>query len=584
MCFCCHRSAILDGLTAGLPSATVSRRGFLAGAALATAAGSGVPSSVRAAPATADIVFRNGIVRTMAAGRGIAEAVAIGAGRILAVGSSAEMSALAGDAARIIDLEGRTVLPGLIDPHHHTVLAALVTRLLLDVGFSRCRTRTDAIAALGVAAAMTPPGEWITAGFYDNVLQGGHLSGADLDAVSAGHPLFVMYVNGHVGAANALAFARAGIPADVGSIGGIGRFGRGRDGRLDGLVYEQPALLKFMGVAIPPPTEQLMAEAVTAHARRAAAAGNTTLHEPGTVKPEWFEHLAALSNDLAVRISASFSTDSVEASQPFATLGPPATAKRIPNSRFSLYGMKFWADGSNQAESAAQTKPYLGTQETGRVNYAGEDMTRLCRAAKDAGWSILVHCQGDAAVDEAIEEVYGARPTTGINRIEHATMARQDQLERMKRLRIEPSFMPDFVHLYGAAYRDRIFGAPRAEFMVPAGAAARLGLEFTLHSDAPATGLPINPLRLVQAAVARRCTADGSVVGKNVAVSVDASVRALTATAARQIRLADQLGTLEPGKEADLTILESDPYTTDPEKIMAIRVSETWIAGEKKFG
>jgi predicted amidohydrolase YtcJ len=163
-------------------------------------------------------------------------------------------------------------------------------------------------------------------------------------------------------------------------------------------------------------------------------------------------------------------------------------------------------------------------------------------------------------------------------------MARQDQLERMKKLGVEPSFTPDFVHLYGAAYRDQIFGPARAEFMVPTAAAARAGLAFTLHSDAPAAGLPINPLRHVQTAVTRLCLIDGSRIGPDLAVSVEAALEAITASAARQIGLADALGTLQPGKEADLTILESDPCTADPEKIASIRVSETWVAGERKFG
>ena len=211
----------------------------------------------------------------------------------------------------------------------------------------------------------------------------------------------------------------------------------------------------------------------------------------------------------------------------------------------------------------------------------------MCRAAKEAGWSILVHCQGDAAIDgvlDAIEAAYGPHPATGLNRIEHATMARQDQLERMQRLGVEPSFIPDFLHLYGAAYRDQIFGPARAEFMVPVAAAARAGVAFTLHSDAPAAGLPINPLRHVQTAVTRRCLTDGSRIGPGLAVSVQAALEAITVAAARQIGLADALGTLEPGKEADLTILARDPCTVDPDTIAAIGVSETWVAGEKKFG
>ena len=163
-------------------------------------------------------------------------------------------------------------------------------------------------------------------------------------------------------------------------------------------------------------------------------------------------------------------------------------------------------------------------------------------------------------------------------------MARQDQIDRMKTLGVEPSFIPDFVHLYGAAYRDQIFGDPRAAFMSPFGAAAAAGIGFSLHSDAPAAGLPVSPLRHIQTAVTRRCVIDGSLIGAELALTVDEAIRAITVNAARHIGLGDTLGTLEVGREADLTILDSDPYGADPEKISAIGVSQTWVAGEKKFG
>ena len=108
---------------------------------------------------------------------------------------------------------------------------------------------------------------------------------------------------------NALAFELAKITEDVGELPGGGHFGRGPDGKLNGLIYEEPALLRFLDVAVPAVTPALMAEALSSYARQAAAGGNTTLHEPGTVKPEWVEPLAKLSTTLAVRLSASFSTD-----------------------------------------------------------------------------------------------------------------------------------------------------------------------------------------------------------------------------------------------------------------------------------
>lgn len=162
------------------------------------------------------------------------------------------MSSLAHSATRIVDLRGRVPSPGF-NPHHHTVLCALVVELTANIGFEVYRTRAEALDALKALAVKTPPGQWIAASFYDNLLQGGDLSMTDLDAVSTRHPIFVIYVNGHEGAANGLAFQLAHIPEDVGELPGGGHFGRGPDGKLNGLIYEPPALLQFMAVALPPP-------------------------------------------------------------------------------------------------------------------------------------------------------------------------------------------------------------------------------------------------------------------------------------------------------------------------------------------
>ena len=495
------------------------------------------------------------------------------------------MSSLAHGATRIVDLQGRVLFPGFIDPHHHTILSALVVELTTNIGFEGYRTSAEALDALKALAAKTPPGQWITASFYDNLLQGGDLSMADLDAVSTQHPIFVIYVNGHEGAANGLAFQLAKIPEDVGELHGGGHFGRGPDGKLNGLIYEPPALLRFMAVALPPATPELMAKSLASYTKGAAAAGNTTLHEPGSIKPEWVPMLAKLSNTLAVRMSGSLNTDSVEASKVFASLGPGDKARKIPDSRFSLYGMKFWADGSNQAESAAQTKPYLRTTERGKANYTAPQTADLCRAAKEAGWPILIHCQGDAAIDDAldaIETAYGAHSATGLNVLQHATLARQDHLERTKRLGAEITFLPDLLYLYGSAYRDEILGPERTEFMVPMAACLKAGVAFSLHTDAPVS--PAGPLRLVQIAVTRRCIVDNSVIGADQVIEIGEALKAITIRAARQIGLEDSIGSLEPGKEADLTILESDPYKVSPDAIADIKVSETWVAGEREFG
>jgi len=336
MCRWCNRSAIADRVTAGV---TTDRREFLAYmAAIAGMAGAGVPAL--AATGTADTIFHNGPAYPMSSPGAKAEAIAVASGKIVAVGSKAEVMATRGSATELVDLEGRTLLPGLIDPHNHVSLTALLAMLLIDVGFARYRTKADALAAMKAAVAKAKPGEWLAFGFYDNLLQGGDVSMAELDAVAPANPLFLLYVNGHVGAANTLAFQRAGVTKATGDLPGGGFFGHSADGALNGMIYNEPALLKFLDIAVPKPKPEDLAKAVTAYAREAAAAGLTTLHEPGTVKPEWVEMLAKLSSSLPIRYSASFSTDMVEESKVFAALGPSNTARILPGSRFSLYGMK----------------------------------------------------------------------------------------------------------------------------------------------------------------------------------------------------------------------------------------------------
>ncbi|MCX5494427.1 amidohydrolase [Kaistia dalseonensis] len=566
-----------------------SRRAFmaLAGAA-AGVAGLALPSGRALAETTgaADVIFQGGTIIPMsAAGPKRAEALAVRGGKIVAVGSQSDMAALQTATTKIVDLGGRTLLPGFIDPHQHTCFVALFSELLADVGYATYPTRADLIAGLKALDAKLPAGEWLMGYNFDNLLQGGDLSMAELDGVSKDRPIMIWYINMHDGAANAAAFKVAQIPQDIGALPGGGHFGRDADGKLNGLIYEESAMLKVVPFGLPKITPAIFAKAMTDYFKLSASLGNTTTHEPGTVQPEWIEGLVKLTASGTGRLSASIMYDDMKAGDAYRDLGRGATATLFPNSRFSLYGIKIVGDGSNQTKTGAQTIPYLGTDWKGNPNYTPAELKTMVAAIKEAGWPVQIHCNGDAVIDsalDAIEAAYGANPPTGINRIEHSTLARPDQLARMKKLGVEPSFLMNHVYLYGAAYRDQLFGPERAAFMDPAGACVKEELPFTLHTDAPCS--PLGPLRLIQTAVTRRCIVDNSIVGPDQAVTVEEAIRAVTASAAAQIGQADRIGTLETGKEADLVILEQDPFKVAPDEIMKIKVSETWVAGEKIFG
>jgi predicted amidohydrolase YtcJ len=568
-------------------AATHTRRSFMAlsaavGAAAATAPGARAATlPPPGAPNGADVIFRNGKI-IPAPGVAPVKELAIGGGKILGLGA---VDGLKNVNTKIVDLEGRVLMPGFIDAHNHTVLSALIFELLTDVGYTKFPTRGKLLTELRSLVANTPPGQWVVCSNFDNLLQGGDLSRQELDAISTQHPIFVWYTNGHDACVNSLALKVAEVPKDVGALPGGGHFGRDENGRLNGQVYEESAIMKVLLPALPKITPQLAAKAIGDYLRNISAVGVTTAHEPGTLRSEWITPFAKLSNRFACRTSASLMYEDMKGWDPYRSLAAGAKAAQIPNSLFSLYGVKIVGDGSNQTETGAQTKPYLDTDNKGAPNFDAAQMKEMVAAVKAAGLPVQVHCNGDYTIDialDAIEAAYGNSTAQGINRIEHSTMARPDQILRMKKLNVQPSFLMNHVRFYGAAYRDQIFGPERAAFTDPAGACVKADLPFTLHSDSPCS--PPGPLALVSTAVTRRCDIDGSIIGADQAISLDDALRAVTTHAANQIGLGDRIGSLEKGKEADLVILESDPYKTKPEKLGDIKVSETWVAGAKKYG
>ncbi len=579
------RNELHSGGIAGLlgKAGVPSRRAFMAySVATAAALTAGGSAPAFAADESAGFILRGGTIRPMP-GAPTASAIAIRNGKVLAVGDESAIMGLKTGDTKVVDLGGRTLLPGLIDPHNHTLLASLIFELLDDVGYAKYPTREKLVAHLKQEAADTPKGQWIVGSNFDNLLQGGDFTRTELDAISTDHPIFVWYTNGHDACVNSEALKIAAIPDDVGEMPGGGHFGRGPDGKLNGMVYEESAMLKFAVYFLGKITPAVATKAVTDFTRHIASVGNTLLHEPGTIRSEWIEPFAKLSNSLACRTSASVMFDDMKGLTPWRSQGL-AKGAPVDNSLFSLYRVKIVGDGSNQTETGAQTKPYLNSTSKGSPNFDAAQMKQMVADVKAFGLPVQIHCNGDLTVDialDAIEAAYAGSTDFGVNRIEHSTMARPDQILRMKALNVQPSFLMNHVRLYGAAYRDQIFGPERAAFMDPAGACVKAGLPVTLHTDGPCS--PPGPLALISTAVTRRCIIDNSVVGPDQALSLDDAIRAVTIDAALQIGQGDRLGSLEKGKEADFTILESDPYKVSPDAIADIKVSETWVAGEGKF-
>ena len=562
-----------------------TRRGFMTGAAALTTFGAAMSAHrpVFAADSGADVIFTGGTI-VPRAGSAPVGALAVGNGKVLAAGSASSVMGLKNKNTKVVNLDGRTLLPGFVDPHHHVIGASIILEVMVDIGFVRYPTRAQLLDGMRSVAARTPPGQWLGFSNFDNLLQGGDLDREFLDSVSTQHPIFVWYTNAHDGCINSKALEIGQVPDNVGVIPGGGHYGRDASGKLNGLIYEMPLILKYGRMAVPKLTPEIVTKAIRDYTRMVASFGNTFMHEPGTVMCEWLTPYAKLSNTLPTRVSCSILYEDMKNLTPLKSMGFGAKAVQMPNSMLTIYGIKIIGDGSDQTETGAQTQPYLNTTNKGETNYSAAQLKEMVANVKAFGMPVLIHCNGDKAIDnalDAIETAYQGSTALGISRIEHSTIMRPDQIQRMIKLGVQPTFLMNHVKLYGAAFRDDILGPERTANMDPAAWCAKANLPFSFHTDSPCS--PLGALGLMETAVTRRCIIDNSIIGKDQAVSVDQALKAVTLDAAKQCGMGDRIGSLEKGKDADMVILEENPYKVDPDTISKIKVSETWVGGQQKY-
>ncbi|WCO68146.1 amidohydrolase family protein [Iamia majanohamensis] len=533
----------------------------------------------------ADVVLTGGRVLTMAAPSGAtpgrAEAVAVRDGRIMAVGSSDDVGGLVGPDTQVVGLDGRTLLPGLIDPHMHFVFVLFED--WVDVSPMAAPHKADVDAALRAAVATAGPGEWVRARQYDPSLtvDGPAPTRAELDALAPDTPVFVLESNAHVAYANSTALRLAGITRDTPDPP-TARFARDADGELTGRLEEPPAFMPFMAVM---PTAG--GDEVRARTRRlldhAASVGCTTLHDCGigmlTGPGDLALLRAVMAEDPPVRYRGMLVSTAMDAWEEMGVR--PGDG----DDRFRVEGVKAWSDGSNQARTGFQREDYLGGGR-GALNYSAEELAEAVARAHRGGWQVGVHANGDAAIDVTLDAFAAAldaapRPDHR-HRVEHCSVLHADQMDRMATLGVSPSFLIGHVRWWGRAFRDRVLGPDRAALYDPCATALAHGLRISLHSDWNVT--PLEPLRYVADAAARVMDEGGEVLGPDERIPVEAALRAVTADAAWQCRVDHLAGSLEPGKAADLAVLEEDPTAVDPARIGDIAVSETWLDGVPRHG
>ncbi len=257
--------------------------------------------------------------------------------------------------------------------------------------------------------------------------------------------------------------------------------------------------------------------------------------------------------------------------------------------RVTVGAVKLLQDGSIQGYTGYLEAPYYKQPEAqqgfrGYSRRARQELIDMITKYHREGYQIAVHGNGDAAIDDilaAFEAAQKSFPRPDVrHRIEHAQMAREDQLDTMKRLGVTPSFFVGHVYYWGDRHRDIFLGPARGARISPLASALRRGIPFTVHDDTPVT--PVNPLMLVWDAV-NRVTRDGKVLGPEQRISVLEALRAVTSTAAWQNFEEAKKGSIEPGKLADFVILNADPLKVEPMALRELKVLQTVVGGKTVY-
>ena len=512
----------------------------------------------------------------------------MGDGKILAVGRKDQVLQSRGPGTEIVKLEGRTLMPGLIEPHSHPILSALLYDWIDVSGFNNPDSGAI-IEKLQHAAAEKKEGEWVIAFGYDPILTRGlkALNADLLSEISSSIPIFVMTQTMHTSYVNHKAFALAGITRDTPQPGQGSVIVKDDKGNLTGMLIEAAATIPFF-LAMPQKSIEDNLRLVKNQFDRYAQAGYTTVGAAGFF-PMFPDALGIVKetveqSDSPIRMTVYRKREEMETG----TFLEPGAG----TDKYRYVGAKFWYDGSPYTGTMLLDKPYLNSplMQTclglpqdicGHRVLSKTELRGHIQTYHDAGWQISVHAQGDRAIRETIdvyEAVLKASPRADHrHRIEHCALFQKDQLDRAFRLGLTPSWHLNHIYYYGEALRDEIIGPERASGLMPIGSARQSGHRNSLHNDSPM--YPAEPFKLMRTAVTRK-TRKGDVIGADQAVSASDAIRFLTIDAAWQMFMEEKVGSLEVGKLADLAVLSENPLRIDPDRLDQIQVIETYIEGQ----
>ena len=536
---------------------------------------------------SAPMLIENARVITMDANKPAADTLFVQDGRIAWVGMAKDQpQGLLDNEADLqrINLQGKTVLPGFVEPHMHLPPLAMLHRFS-NVGPNRFATTEEALAQLRDDAAEVEAGEWLVGRQFDPSLQQGpdYLTKDLLDTVSTEHPVFVYNASLHLAYCNSLALDIAGIDANTEDPPNA-ELGRTENGEPNGVLKAGPAMA-LVARHNPKLRVQNLAEACLGVFNTANRVGITTLCDQGTGTFQGVGELALYQSLMdSGQMTARFR---YSVSQAAAAKWDEAEIEWGEGDEWvRRTGWKIVSDGSNQGRTGLQRESFVGSDSTGMAYIEKDELDAAVEKRLRDGWAVCVHANGDAAIDRVLDafakaKAKGLDPAEKRCRIEHCSILHDEQITKMQELGLSPSFLIGHVHYWGKAFVEDIFGPEKAAKLDRTGACEDLGIRWTVHSDDPVTEM--NPLRCIENAVTRNMWRSDQLLSPEERVPVEAALRAMTIDAAWQCHSDHEVGSLEVGKFADFVVLAEDPLAVEPEHLAQIQVLETWVGGRQVF-
>jgi hypothetical protein len=542
-----------------------------------------VTSAVAQTCSDADLLVRNGRIVTMDEAKRVAGSMVVRDGRILALGEGDALAGCASSRTQLLDLQGRTVLPGLIDVHTHAIeWVKSILRGEIDTGYPAVHSISEITHAVAHRAATVPQGQWIVGSGWDDskLAERRYIIRQDLDTASTGHPVYLKHVSGHMGVANSAALKLANITKDTADPQG-GVIERDASGEPTGILKDTAmGLIAGILPGDPPDIDVRAAQLVS---EKAAEVGLTTIHDIFLSPDEMGGYQEAHRRGwLKVRVQMSPRIGSVADAEKLAQMG---VHTGFGDDVLKFGAAKMFADGGMGARTVAIYPPgVIGEPgNLGVLRWTPADMQKAHLLAARAGWQLETHAIGDRAIDEVLDSYAVVIKQLGLKdarfRIVHAGISTPAVQKRMRELNVVIDGNPPFVYWIGCWFQK--YGPERVRWSYPAKSYIENGIIEAAGSDVAVT--PISPWWGIWAAVVRRDLQSGQILAPEERISVEQALTLYTRNGAYAGFEEDRKGVLDPGKLADFIVVDRDVLTVPAEELKDVKVMQTFVGGRSVY-